>query len=194
MGLGNTVVNLSAHFNNRGIQPPDDTPGDYGFNIWRNTFPAEELPEPGSLVDLVGAVFEFPARRSAAGDNVRCRGQLVELPGGSWDWIGLVGAAERRTEDEVELHYADGTVRREWLRMSDFWPQTGAYFGEPRAFVTGSMRYPRHTHLHHAPSIWQQRVPVRVPAPLAAVRLPDNPAMHVFAMTVTADEESRLAS
>ncbi|MFE2552032.1 hypothetical protein ACFXGI_26270 [Streptomyces sp. NPDC059355] len=193
MGLGNTVVNLSAHFNNRGIQPPD-TPGDYGFNIWRNTFPAEELPEPGSLVDLVGAVFEFPARKSAAGDNVRCRGQLVELPGGSWDWIGLVGAAERRTEDEVELHYADGTVRREWLRMSDFWPQTGAYFGEPRAFATGSMRYPRHTHLHHAPSIWQQRVPVRVPAPLAAVRLPDNPAMHVFAMTVTADEESRLAS
>ncbi|GHA75862.1 hypothetical protein GCM10010305_18250 [Streptomyces termitum] len=192
MGLGNTVVNLSAHFNNRGIQPPD-TSGEYGFNIWRNTFPAEELPEPGSLVELEGTVFAFPARDTGAGDNVRCRGQLVELPAGRWDWIGLVGAAERRTEDEVELHHADGTVRREWLRMSDFWPQTAPYFGEPLAFSTSGMRYPRHTHRHHAPSLWQQRVPVRVPAPLAAVRLPDNPAMHVFAMTVTADEESRLA-
>ncbi|MFJ6798050.1 hypothetical protein [Streptomyces sp. NPDC091268] len=192
MRLGNTVVNLTAHFNNRGIQPPD-TPGDYGFNIWRNTFPAEELPEPGTLVELSGTAFAFPAPEAAGGDNIRCRGQLVALPAGRWDWIGLLGAAERRTEDEVELHYEDGTVRRAWLRMSDFWPQTAAYFGEPLAFRPGAMRYPRHTHRHHAPAIHRQRIPVTVPAPLAAVRLPDNPAMHVFAMTVTADEESRLA-
>ena len=196
MRLGNTVIDLSAHYDNRGIQPPDE-PGEFGFNIWRNTFPAEELPEPGSLVEVAGTAFAFPPRPAAGGDNIRCRGQLVELPagptGGRYDWIGLVGAAERRTEDEVELHYRDGSVSRAWLRMSDFWPQTAAYFGEPLAFRTASMRYPRHTHRHHAPALWQQRIAVVRPEPLAAVRLPDNPAMHVFAMTAVVDEESRLA-
>lgn len=193
MRLENTPVDLSRYFNNRGIQPPD-TVGDYGFNIWRNTFPAEELPQPGSLVDVAGVAFEFPPKESPAGDNIRCRGQLIELPAGTYDWIHLLGAAERRTEDRVELHHQDGSVRHEWLRMSDFWPQTGAYFGEAPAFRTSSMRYPRHTHRDHAPAIWRQRVPVTVPRPLAALRLPDNPAMHVFALSLTADEESRLAS
>jgi hypothetical protein len=193
MRLENTVVDLSPHYNNRGIQPLDTT-GAYGFNIWRNTFPAEELPAQGSAVEVAGVRFVFPPDDVPGGDNVRCRGQLVEVPAGRYDWVHLLGAAERRTEDQVELHYADGTVRRSWLRMSDFWPQTDPYFAEPLAFRTSSMRYPRHTHHDHAPSVWRQRVPVAVPEPLVALRLPDNPAMHVFAMSLGTDEESRLAS
>jgi hypothetical protein len=37
------------------------------------------------------------------------------------------------------------------------------------------------------PSIWSQRVPVAVRLPLRAVRLPDNPALHLFAMTLARD-------
>ncbi|MCP2166895.1 hypothetical protein [Goodfellowiella coeruleoviolacea] len=191
--MKNTVVDISALCDNRGIQPPG-TEGDYGFNIWSNTFPAEELPEPGSLVPVAGVPFEFPARPAPGGDNIRCRGQLVPVPPGDYDWLYLLGAAERRTEDQVLLHYRDGTVRAEWLRMSDFWPQTEARFGEPLAFRTSAMRYPRHTHPAHAPSIWQQRVPVTVPGEITAVRLPDNPAMHVFALTLGTDLEARRAS
>lgn len=185
-------IDLAPFFNNRGLQPPD-APGDYGFNIWSNTFPAEELPPAGSVVDVAGVPFSFPAAPATGGDNIRCRGQSIPVPAGPWDWIYLIGASERRTEDRVELHHRDGTVRTAWLRMSDFWPETPARFGEPLTFRTRNLRYPRHTHPHHSPALWQQRVPVTVPEPLSAVRLPDNPAMHVFALTVVADEETRCA-
>ncbi|MDI6102995.1 hypothetical protein QLQ12_30715 [Actinoplanes sp. NEAU-A12] len=189
--MRSALVDLSTHHDNRGLQPPG-TDGDYGFNVWRNTFPAEELPPPGSTVTVAGVPFAFPAP-AAGGDNVRCRGQRIAVPAGSYDWIYLLGAAERRTEDVVTLHYADGSTGTAHLRMSDFWPQTPDRFGEPLAFRTSAMRYPRHTHADHAPSIWQQRVPVTGPGELVAVRLPDNPGMHVFAITVVADPEARHA-
>lgn len=187
-----TVVDVSAVCDNLGIA--GSGAGDaYGFNIWRNTFPAEDLPAPGSSVTVAGVEFEFPARVGGNGDNIRCRGQLVTLPPGRYDWLYVLGAAERRTEDDVELHYADGTRRAAWLRMSDFWPETKARFGEPEAFRAQGLRYPRHTQHGHRPAIWQQRVPVTVPGELVALRLPDNPAMHVFALTAVSDPEVRRA-
>ncbi|WP_198659323.1 hypothetical protein [Nocardiopsis sp. FIRDI 009] len=181
------MVDLSRYCNNRGIQPPGSS-GEYGFNIWGNTFPAEELPEPGTRVGVCGVPFEFPVGAAPSGDNVRCRGQLVEVPPGDYDWVYLLGAAERRTEDHLGLVYADGTELAEHLRMSDFWPETGSRFGEPLAFRTTALRYPRHTHTPHEPSIWQQRSPVSVRGRLRALRLPDNPAMHVFAVTLVRDD------
>lgn len=187
-----TVIDISEACNNLGIGK-SGAGEDYGFNIWRNTFPAEDLPAPGSTVAVDGIDFEFPPRETGKGDNIRCRGQLVALPGGHYEWIYLLGAAERRTEDEVELHYADGAARTEWLRMSDFWPETDSWFGEPEAFRATGLRYPRHTQAGHRPVIWQQRIPVTVPGALTALRLPDNPAMHVFALTAVADQGVRHA-
>lgn len=185
-----TVVDISATCNNRGIGQQGAGP-EYGFNIWRNTFPAEDLPAPGSAVTVAGVRFEFPPRETGAGDNIRCRGQLVAVPPGRYDWLYVLGAAERRTEDVVVLVYADGAERAEWLRMSDFWPETASRFGEAEAFRTAGLRYPRHTQAGHRPVIWQQRIPVTVPGELVAVRLPDNPAMHVFAVTAVTDPEAR---
>jgi hypothetical protein len=185
-----TIVDISSMCNNRGIAHPGAGP-DHGFNIWRNTFPGEDLPARGSRVVVEGVGFEFPVRSGGAGDNVRCLRQTVALPPGRYDWLYLLGAAERRTEDEVTLVYRSGAERPAWLRMSDFWPETPAWFGEPQAFRTGGLRYPRHTQAGHRPAIWQQRIPVTAPGELTALRLPDNPAMHVFALTVVADPEAR---
>ncbi|MGW5876135.1 hypothetical protein ACWFMI_06210 [Nocardiopsis terrae] len=148
---------------------------------------------PGTESEVAGVSFVFPVGEAVGGDNVRCRGQVVEVPPGDYDWIYLLGAAERRTEDHVGLLYADGAERSEHLRMSDFWPETDTRFGEPLAFRTSAMRYPRHTHTPHAPSIWQQRSPVCVRGRLRALRLPDNPAMHVFAITLVQDDHQEAA-
>lgn len=172
-------LDLTAQFNNRGLTALGE-PG--GFNIWSNTFPAEELPPIGSTVRVGGVGFAFPGSGDG-GDNVRCRGQRVDVPAGRYEWLYLLGAAERRTEDEVELDFADGRTRRQWLRLSDFWPETPAFFGEVLAFRTEALGYPRHIQRPHAPTIWQQRIPVGGDADLIGVRLPDNPAIHVFSMT-----------
>jgi hypothetical protein len=179
------LVDLSEHFDNDGISS-SERPDDGAFNIWSNTFPSEELPESGSVVNVGGIPFRFPDKRDGARNNLRCARQLLPVPPGRYDWIYLLGAAERRSEDWLYLHYADGAVDPEWLRVSDFWPETPAHFGEPAAFRCTSLHYPHHVQRAMGPTIWRQRVPVPRERDLAAIRLPDNPAIHLFAMTLMA--------
>jgi hypothetical protein len=160
--------------------------GNAGVNIWGNAFPAEELPH-GGLVEVGGVPFHFPDADGLRADNIRCRGQRIALPCERADWLHVLAAAERRTEDGLAIEYADGAIRSQWLRISDFWPQTPPRFGEVLAFRTSVLLYPRHAQAGMAPALWHQRVPVAVPDGLIAVTLPDNPALHLFALTM-ADE------
>ncbi|MBU8858606.1 MULTISPECIES: hypothetical protein [unclassified Micromonospora] len=184
-------VPLTEHFDNVGFTQPDQLSSG-AFNIWGNTFPADELP-PGPEVRLDGVPFLIPAAPVGSPDNLRCAGQLVAVPPGRYDWVRLLCAAERRTEDRVWLHYTDGTIDPEWLRVSDFWPETAPRFGESLAFRFSRMHYPRHVDRRMKPAIWSQRLPITRAAELAAVRLPDNPAIHLFAMTLVppSDGEER---
>jgi hypothetical protein len=177
-------VDLSAHADEKGVSEPRRWPTTGGFNVWGNTFPAEGIPvgDEGDIAEIEGIPFRMGSGGRA--DHLRCRGQLIEVPADAYDWIHVLAAAERRTEDELTVHYADGTQRRQWLRVSDFWPETEQRFGELLAFRPRYLMYPRHSQHNMPPSAWVQRVPVTVPGALAAVELPDNPAMHVFAMTL----------
>ncbi|MFE5734746.1 hypothetical protein ACFQ7A_28045 [Streptomyces sp. NPDC056528] len=175
-------VDLAPHADNTGITGADGLSGG-AFNLWGNTYPADELPTAGTAV-VDGLPFRFPLGPPGEPDNVRCAGQLIELPPGRYDWIQLLAAAERRTEDQVLLHYADGSVDPEWLRVSDFWPETASRFGGVPAYTCTRLHYPRHVERKFGPTLWRHRVPVPRESPLAAIRLPDNPAVHVFAMTL----------
>lgn len=180
-------VDLAPFVDNRGIVAAVGS-GGRGFNIWDNAFPADELPPAGGTCTVGGVPFRFPL--AGAADNVRCLGQLVPLPAGSRpSWLSVLGAAERRAEDVLRLHYADGGVRSQWLRLSDFWPDTPPRFGDTQAYRCSRLLYPRHEQLNMAPTIWQQRVPVTRPGEVIAVELPDNPAMHVFALTLLTEQE-----
>ncbi|MFY1704927.1 hypothetical protein ACN28G_24945 [Micromonospora sp. WMMA1923] len=179
-------VDLTEHVDNLGIVVPR-WPHGGGFNIWGNAFPADELPPAGGVCTVDGVSFSFPLAGNR--DNIRCRGQVVALPPGHYDWLYVLAAAERRTEDTVRLHYTDGSTAEEWLRISDFWPDTAPRFGDLLAFRCSRMLYPRHPQPSMAPAIWQQRIPVSRPGEVHAVRLPDNPAMHVFALTAVTDAE-----
>ncbi|WP_409492254.1 hypothetical protein [Amycolatopsis sp. cmx-11-12] len=152
------------------------------FNVWGNSLPAEELPSAGTIrVD--GVPFDFPATGPDRPDNVRCAGQHITVVPGRYDWLYLLTAAERRVEDEIAFHYADGSVDFEPLRVSDFWAAP-AVFGETSAFTTFAMHYPYHVQANVPAMVWCQRVPLVRRSALAAMRLPRNPAAHIFAATL----------
>lgn len=174
-------VPITGHANNRAISAPDDT-GAGRFNVWGNSYPAGELPAPGSRAEVAGIPFDLVGP-SAAGDNVRAAGQLVTVPPGRYDWLHLLAAAERRTEDTLALHFGGGDVDFEALRVSDFWAAP-ARFGERTAYASTVMHYPHHVQPRVPALLWAQRVPVTRDAVLAAVRLPRNVAVHVFALTL----------
>lgn len=193
------TVDVTGHFDTTGITAPNalDTGA---FNVWSNTFPADELPPAGGKVSVHGLPFDFPATDPAGRDNLRCARQLIEVPAGRYDWIHILAAAERHTEDQVLLSYADGAIDPEWLRVSDFWPETASRFGESAAFTCSALHYPRHIQRNMGPAIWRQRIAVPRESDLTAIRLPDNPAIHIFAMTlqpalrITADAATERAA
>lgn len=177
------VLDLSSHFNNDAIAYATNL-RDGGFNVWGNTYPAEALPPSLSVVDVLGVPFRFPPKEDGHLNNVVCAAQYVEVPEGRYDWIYVLAAAERCAEDVVYVHYADGAVDPEWLRISDFWPDSPARFGEVPAFRPPALNYPRHVQRDLSPIMWRQRVPVTRERPLVGFTLPENDAIHILAATV----------
>jgi hypothetical protein len=176
-----TVLPLEAHLNNVGLTAADGL--DAGlFNVWRNSFPAQHVPM-GEELEVDGVPFRLPRKVGGRADNVRCEGQLLTVPPGRYDWLHVLAAAERRTEDALLLHFADGRVDREWLRVSDFW-SAPAHFGETEAVATPVMHYPHHVQDGVSAKLWMQRVPVTRRAELRQVRLPRCVAVHVLAATL----------
>lgn len=151
------------------------------FNVWGNSFAADYLPRGRTIVD--GVVFELAAARDGEPDNVRCEGELVAVRPGRYDWIYVLAAAERRAEDEVALHFTDGSVDFEALRISDFWAAEPA-FGELMAFQSPMMHYPHHVQPNVSAMLWLQRIPVTRRLPLGGIHLPRNVAIHLFALTL----------
>jgi hypothetical protein len=178
-------IDISGHRNNIGISAATATSVG-AFNVWGNSFAAEYLPAGGSLVEVAGVPFCFPPVGDGP-DNVRCAGQFLEVPTGSYDWVHVLGAAERRCEDTAELTFVDGSVDAEALRLSDFWAAP-AWFGEAKAFESPLMHYPHHVQRGVSAVMWAQRVPVTRRAELAGIRLPRNVAVHVFAVTLQRSE------
>ena len=153
------------------------------FNVWKNSFPAEELPDSHSLVEIDGVPFRFPPKEDGQMNNIRCAGERLDLALGRYDWIYVLAAGERRAEDTVYLHFTSGAIEMEWFRISDFWPGASARFGEVEAFRTRNIHFPRHVQPRIEPVIWMQRIPVTRQEALAWMRLPNNIAIHLFAAT-----------
>ncbi|QGV77871.1 hypothetical protein [Streptomyces ficellus] len=174
-------VDISGHRNNTAVSAATETKA-AAFNVWGNSFAAEYLPAGGTLVHIAGVPFRFPPVCDGP-DNIRCAGQFLDLPEGRYDWIHVLAAAERRCEDTAELHFDDGSVDPEPLRVSDFW-SAPAWFGEVKAYESPVMHYPHHVQRNVSAVMWAQRVPVTRRAGLTGVRLPRNDALHLFAVTL----------
>ncbi|WP_322906976.1 hypothetical protein [Paenibacillus campi] len=177
------IVDLSTHFNNDAISYASNL-ADGRFNVWWNTFPAEELPDSHTVIEIQGVPFLFPAKEDGEMNNLIAAEQIIDVQAGNYDWIYMLAAGERRAEDTVYLHYTNGEVDQEWIRISDFWPGESV-FGELVGIRTQNMHYPNHIQRDHQPTIWLQRIPVtRINAQLNKISLPFNKSIHIFAMTM----------
>jgi hypothetical protein len=177
------MLNLAPLFNNKAFTYAHELSGGE-MNVWRNSYPAEMLPPAQDIIQVEGIPFRYPPKQPGQPDNVLCCGQVLDVPRDMYDWLYVLAMAERRTEDWVYLHYANGSVDPEWIRISDFWPESPARFGEALAFRFSSLHYPRHVQRNLNPILWRQRVPITRQEPLVRIHLPENIAVHIFAATL----------
>jgi len=202
-------LDLSPYLNNSGIAP-DGRTADGGLDGMGTAFRAESLPAPGTTIISQGTPFLLPGRNRQSKDNISCEGQEIPLPRGPWEALHVLGMCDWRAfEEPLRLKAADGTCVERRLGLSDAPRYQGLRYGEHAALscplITPDTSIPLYSLIGIPPpragyemketrieaGIWHQVVPLHGPRPLSGLVLPDNPSMHLFAMTsVAADEAS----
>ena len=198
------TIDLTPHFNNCGIACPQHRKsGD--LDGLGTILCAESLPESRTEIACNGVGFLFPDKSDACNDNIACEGQEISLPDGHYDALHVLGMCDWRAfEERLILYFAEGTFAPKMLGLSDAPRYRGLLFGEreaiacrlvalddliPHVYLLGTL-LPADDYQMRQMSLdaglWHQIVPVESCRPLAGLVLPDNPSMHIFALTLTA--------
>lgn len=204
---GQITVDLAPYFNNTGIASFCDPAAD-GLDGMGTIFRGKDLPS-GATVDCNGTRFLFPDKRDSVCDNIACEAQEIPLPVGHYHALHVLGLCDwRATVEIILLHSPDGSCTQETLGLSDASHYKGLQYGEREAF-TGQLITPDglipHVFLfgitppgkgrqmyetHIAAGIWHQVIELKEILLLSHLVTPDNPSMHIFALTLCREEGS----
>ena len=203
-------LDLSCHFNNGGIAA-DGRPAEGGLDGLGTAFRSQSLPAPGGTILSQGTPFLFPGATPGSKDNIACEAQVIPLPSGVWGALHVLGMCDWRAfEEPLRLQASDGTLAETRLGLSDAPRYGGLQYGESAALscplMTPDTSVPLSSLIGSLPpeagceteetrieaGIWHQVIDLPGPRPLTALLLPDNPSMHLFALTLAAaDPASR---
>lgn len=175
-------VDLINAMNNCGISRRDNL-ADGMFNVWGNSYPSDELPDSGAIVKFGEVTFRFPEKETRPVDNVVCVGQSIVLEDGIYFGLSILGAAERRSSDFVSFISSTGAKIDVPVCLSDWWSSSRGYFRNTLAVRCSCMHYPRHVQNNVFPALWIHHVALPNISTSLLV-LPDNPALHIFALTL----------
>ncbi len=192
--MSHVMVPLEDHFNNSGISFIGSCHrGD--FDGLGNSFPAEELPAFGKKVEFNGTPFLFPPKNDGAPDNMALEGQQIVVPHAKYQTLAVLGAsdsaryADGAFEDYIYFCSGDKQQARS-LSLKDW-----ICIAEQRAGGREALRCPvMNTPSGHIsksekgyetlPTLWLEEIALDDRDYLCSIIFPDNPCMHVFAMTL----------
>lgn len=176
---------LERLFDNTAVS--DDTrPGEADFDGSGASLSAQDLTAagwtPGRTLTVQGARLTWPRREAGEPDNVRAAGQSVRVSGRG-DALALVvaGTAGDAVTGAGRVSYANGTGSTYRLTAPDWrtGPLAGKAVALPHVNTPGGQ-------LAEKARLYVVTVPLVRGRQVASVRLPNSPALHVFAVSVRA--------
>jgi len=184
---GFVAVDISGFFNNDAFSDEADWT-DSDFDLWRQSFPADEVPPAGPFEPKgTGTLFLFPNKEKGKKNNVACGGQRIPLSGRAKELHFLVTATDYEQEEKLTIQYAEGEAKVDF-KVSDWCQQ--AQFGE-KAGVECAHRVAVDSEGKNVLSkekrtirIWVVAVPLDGQRELKTLVLPRNLEVHVFALTL----------
>ena len=182
------ILDLTPYFNNDGISYDADRT-DGNFDGDGATYPAEDLPPSNSPVECEGVVFRFPSKEDGQNNNIVLEGQWIVVPQDVFDGLYFLGVSlGGYLEDVVRFVFADGSKEEAFLGLSGWNKSHNLRYGERVGMLCSGYHFPsKHIYTDRVGvdyGIWMQHIPIGAAHPLVAVELPDNPGMHIFAMTL----------
>jgi hypothetical protein len=157
-----------------------------------SSLPGPVLPN-GRIVELNRISFQFPVTDAGREDVVCCEEQTVSLhPPSGYNRLSVLGLAVNGSfSEEMTVSYKDGSreVKRlfllDWYDHSKF-PDNEYPYGEQLAILM-PYHHQRDQLMEHPTAVWQYAVTIREDHPVESIRLPDNPFMYIFSITLHND-------
>ena len=183
---------LASAFNNVGVTTADDpAPGD--IDGGGSSFLAERLAEqgvtPGATVEANGFTFTWPDAQPGTPDNVASEGQTIKVSG-QGNALAFLGTGTSGAADgEATVHYADGSTDTATLGFPNWCCLPTDRYGAKIAITTKGKNTPdgpAYPTVEYR--LYTKTLRLDPDKHVAAVTLPGNAAVHVFAMTVGTEE------
>jgi hypothetical protein len=178
---------LSDYLNDVGISP-DTNRGCGALDDGTDTYSADALaaasPQalaPGARLTVNGLAFTWPDAQPCNDDNVRALGQTILLPPESGtSEIGLLGAGTNGNQSgTVTVTYTDGSTSTATLAQSDWGGAPGAGNTEVAQMTYRNQALGEQVHAFY---VEEQSISVDAGKTVAAITLPDNKNIHIFAL------------
>ncbi|MFI2410691.1 hypothetical protein [Streptomyces sp. NPDC018947] len=176
------------------LGPPEsckDDPGPGDIDGGGSSFVAERLARkgvvPGASVRANGFTFTWPDAAPGTPDNVTGKGQTVRVTGGEkGNALALLGTGTSGSaEGTATVHYTDGTTVRAQLGFPNWCCLPPDRYGARTAITTKGKNTPSGPAYETVEyRLYTKTLPIDPSKEVAAVTLPANSAVHVFALDV----------
>ncbi|MFI5634933.1 NEW3 domain-containing protein [Streptomyces sp. NPDC051664] len=178
---------LADAFNNVGATLESDTaPGNLDGDS--NSYSADALAAagatPGATITANGLTFTWPTAAPGTPDNVETGGQVVELTG-QGSALAFLGTETGFTSGQVVVTYTDGTTSTGTLGFPNWCCSTTTDYGAQTVLTMDHRNTPAGpANFGVSYRVFSNTVPLTAGKTVRTVTLPNQPAIHVFALAV----------
>jgi len=179
---------LAAAFNNVGVTS-ESAPAPGGFDSTGDSYSAQALAtagvSPGSTVSANGLSFTWPQAAAGTADNVAASGEGITVSG-SGTSLAFLGAETGAVSGPVTVTYTDGSTSSGTLGFPNWCCTAPTAYGAQVAITTDHRDTPTGPADYGTSyQVFSNTVPLTAGKTVRSVTLPDQPAIHVFALSVT---------
>ncbi|MGW1086237.1 NEW3 domain-containing protein [Streptomyces sp. NPDC002596] len=180
-------TSLAATFNNVAITD-DSAPSLGNFDGYSNSYSAQALSaagvKAGATLTYNNTDFTWPDAASGAKDNTTADGQIIPASG-TGKSVAFLGAGIGSPSGTVTVHYTDGTTSTGTLGFPNWITDNPTEFGAQPVITTTYRNTPSGPANHgNDYRVYYNSVPLTPGKTVAAVQLPQNSSLHVFALGV----------
>ncbi len=177
---GLVPISLSSYVNNKGI---GSSPGQANLDGSGYAYPADQLPQGGQRT-LNGVPYLFPTSKLGVNDNVVALGQTINLPQGNYlQAFLLVTATYGSAGGMATVHYSDGLTSSASLSVPDWLATSDVVNTSYRYAPTAIDQSSAHIYAVEIGMDWTKTANA-LTLPSTAQPSPNQPSLHVFALTL----------
>ncbi len=175
-------VDLSGDYNHDGTATVTaSTEGNFDGGGW--SYDAALLP-PAGPATLSGVAYDVPDPNGTAKNFVQATGQTLLLPADRYNALHLVGAAHGGdVSSELTVSYADGTTGQLPVTLTD-WAAGSGHGGNTVAINMPHRIKAGAGEDGPAVQLFAATVPIDAGRTVTSLRLPNNPGMELYALTL----------